>query len=92
MPICIPDGPSARESASSSFFTCAFPLAEPCSLTILLSSSGDPPRGGYTIAEDETTAVVYGMPVVTVRLEAVRESLPLPAIGPRVFDLVSCRT
>jgi two-component system chemotaxis response regulator CheB len=46
---------------------------------------------GYTIAEDETTAVVYGMPAVAVRLGAAIESLPLPAIGPRVRDLVSCR-
>jgi two-component system, chemotaxis family, protein-glutamate methylesterase/glutaminase len=44
-------------------------------------------RGGHTIAECESTAVVYGMPSVAVRLGAVCESLPLPAIGPRVLDL-----
>ncbi len=47
--------------------------------------------GGYTIAEDESTAVVYGMPAVAVQLGAVCESLPLPAIAPRVLKLVSCR-
>jgi two-component system chemotaxis response regulator CheB len=44
--------------------------------------------GGYTIAEDESTAVVYGMPGAAVRMGAVCESLPLPAIGARVLDLV----
>lgn len=48
--------------------------------------------GGYTIAEDESTAVVYGMPAAAVRMGAVCESLPLPAIASRVLDLVSCRT
>jgi two-component system chemotaxis response regulator CheB len=44
-------------------------------------------RGGHTIAEDESTAVVYGMPAAAVRLGAVCESLPLPAISPRILDL-----
>ncbi len=45
--------------------------------------------GGYTIAEHESTAVVYGMPGTAVRIGAVCESLPLPAIAPRILDLVS---
>jgi two-component system chemotaxis response regulator CheB len=44
-------------------------------------------RGGHTIAEDESTAVVYGMPAAAVRLGAVCESLPLPAIAPRILEL-----
>jgi two-component system chemotaxis response regulator CheB len=47
--------------------------------------------GGYTIAEDATTAVVYGMPAAAVRLGAVCESLPLPQIAPRLLELVSAR-
>jgi two-component system chemotaxis response regulator CheB len=43
--------------------------------------------GGYAIAEDESTAVVYGMPAEAVRLGAVHESLPLPAIAPRIREL-----
>jgi two-component system chemotaxis response regulator CheB len=43
--------------------------------------------GGYTIAEDESTAVVYGMPAAAVRKGAVCESLPLPAIAARVLEL-----
>jgi two-component system chemotaxis response regulator CheB len=44
-------------------------------------------RGGYTIAEDESTAVVYGMPAEAVRMGGVCESLPLPEIAPRILDL-----
>jgi two-component system chemotaxis response regulator CheB len=43
--------------------------------------------GGYTVAEDDSTAVVYGMPAAAVHLGAVRESLPLPAIAPRILEL-----
>ncbi len=43
--------------------------------------------GGYTIAEDESTAVVYGMPAAAVRLGGVCESLPLPGIAPRLLEL-----
>ena len=45
--------------------------------------------GGYTIAEDESTAVVYGMPAEAVRLGAVNESLPLPAIASRILELTT---
>jgi two-component system chemotaxis response regulator CheB len=44
--------------------------------------------GGYTIAEDDTTAVVYGMPAAAVRMGAVCESLPLPAIAARISELM----
>jgi two-component system chemotaxis response regulator CheB len=43
--------------------------------------------GGYTIAEDESTAVVYGMPAVAMRLGGVTEQLPLPRIGPRLREI-----
>lgn len=45
--------------------------------------------GGYTIAEDESTAVVYGMPAAAVRRGAVCESLPLTAIASRLRQLAS---
>lgn len=43
--------------------------------------------GGYTIAEDESTAVVYGMPAVAVRLGAVVEQQPLHRIGARIREI-----
>lgn len=48
--------------------------------------------GGYSIAEDETTAIVYGMPAEAVRLGAVSESLPLPLIAPRILELTKARS
>jgi two-component system chemotaxis response regulator CheB len=66
-------------------------------LGVLLTGMGDDgaegllrlrQRGGYTIAEDESTAVVYGMPAEAVRLGGVSESLPLPAIASRILELV----
>lgn len=47
--------------------------------------------GGYTIAEHESTAVVYGMPAAAVRRRAVCESIPLHAIAPRIQELVGRR-
>jgi two-component system chemotaxis response regulator CheB len=44
--------------------------------------------GGYTLAEEESTAVVYGMPAAAARLGAACEQLPLPHIGPRMAALV----
>jgi two-component system chemotaxis response regulator CheB len=70
----------------------------PQSLGVLLTGMGEDgaegllkvrEAGGYTIAEDASTAVVYGMPAAAVRLGAVCESLPLPAIAPRILELIS---
>ncbi|WP_457089940.1 chemotaxis-specific protein-glutamate methyltransferase CheB [Microvirga sp. P5_D2] len=44
--------------------------------------------GGYTMAEDESTAVVYGMPAAAQRMGGVRISLPLDLIAPRILRLV----
>ncbi len=43
--------------------------------------------GGYTIAEDESSAVVYGMPAAAVRLGGVSISLPLDLISSRIQRL-----
>ncbi|MEO9959218.1 MAG: chemotaxis-specific protein-glutamate methyltransferase CheB [Alphaproteobacteria bacterium] len=43
--------------------------------------------GGHTIAENEATAVVYGMPKAAFNLGAVEEQLPLHKIGPRLKNL-----
>lgn len=41
----------------------------------------------YTIAQDQATCVVYGMPRAAVALNAVREVLPIDEIGSRLRDL-----
>jgi two-component system chemotaxis response regulator CheB len=43
--------------------------------------------GAHTIAEDESTCVVYGMPASAAKLGAVRDMLPLHQIAPRLLQL-----
>jgi len=43
--------------------------------------------GGATIAQDETTSVIYGMPREAVLLGAAERVLPLSAIGPTLAAL-----
>ena len=43
--------------------------------------------GGYTIAQDEATSVVYGMPREAALLGAATAILPLPEIGPALGEL-----
>lgn len=44
--------------------------------------------GAHTMAQDEATSVVYGMPRAAVLAGAVREILPLDRIGGRLRELV----
>jgi two-component system, chemotaxis family, protein-glutamate methylesterase/glutaminase len=43
--------------------------------------------GGFTLAQDESTSVVYGMPREAVLLEAAQLVLPLDQIGPQIVKL-----
>lgn len=45
--------------------------------------------GAFTMAEDKSTAVVYGMPAAAVQIGAVRAILPLDAIARRIHDLTN---
>jgi two-component system chemotaxis response regulator CheB len=47
--------------------------------------------GARTLAQDEATSVIYGMPRAAVLAGAVGESLPLGAIGGRVQELLGGR-
>ncbi len=73
----------------------------PGALAVLLTGMGDDgaaglkevrDAGGYTVAEDESTAVVFGMPAAAVRLGAVHELLPLHQISRRLEQLASIST
>ncbi|HWL54066.1 MAG TPA: chemotaxis-specific protein-glutamate methyltransferase CheB [Chthoniobacteraceae bacterium] len=70
----------------------------PAAVGVLLTGMGDDgalglkemyDEGAYTIAEHESSAVVYGMPAAAVKLSAVSEVLPLPRIGERLNRLFS---
>jgi two-component system chemotaxis response regulator CheB len=65
-------------------------------LAVLLTGMGDDgalglkeirDAGGYTIAQDQATSVVYGMPGTAVRLGAAVEELALAHIGPRLLQI-----
>jgi two-component system, chemotaxis family, protein-glutamate methylesterase/glutaminase len=45
--------------------------------------------GGFTIAQDEASSVVYGMPREAVLLDAVDRQLPLAEIGPTLSQIVA---
>ena len=91
-PVCV-----QRPSGTVLFRSMARGLGAHC-LGVLLTGMGEDgaaglrevrEAGGYTIAEDETTAVVYGMPAAAVTMGAVCESLPLDDIAPRILQLLS---
>ena len=93
-PVCAqrPSGTVLFQSMASAF--------GPQALGVLLTGMGDDgaegllelrKSGGYTIAEDESTAVVYGMPAEALRRGAVLDSLPLPAIALRILELMASR-
>lgn len=47
--------------------------------------------GGLSVAQDEATSVVFGMPMEAARLGAVTHVLPLPEIGPLLASLTPGR-
>lgn len=44
--------------------------------------------GGYTIAEDESTCVVFGMPRAAIEAKVVDDIVPLPWIAPAIMRMV----
>jgi two-component system response regulator WspF len=47
-------------------------------------------KGHHTIAQDQSSSAVYGMPKAAARLSAAVDILPLDHIAARVMDLVAC--
>jgi len=45
-------------------------------------------RGGWTIAEDKSTCVVFGMPAAAIALGGAKEVLPRTEISRRILELV----
>jgi two-component system chemotaxis response regulator CheB len=90
---------SQRPSANVLFSSLA-ETAGPRTVGVLLTGMGEDgaqgllelrKAGGYTMAEHQSTAIVYGMPAAAVRLRAAREVLPLEAIGSRIAQLAERR-
>jgi two-component system response regulator WspF len=69
-------------------------------VAVLLTGMGDDGADGlvrlrqlgwHTIAQDETTCVVYGMPRAAVERRAAVDVLPLPLIGPAIVSALKAR-
>jgi two-component system chemotaxis response regulator CheB len=91
-PVC-----AQRPSGTILFQSMAHSLG-PKALGVILTGMGEDgaaglleirQAGGYTIAEDPSTALVSGMPQTAVLLGAAREVLRLSAIAPRLLQLVA---
>ncbi|NEO31297.1 MAG: chemotaxis-specific protein-glutamate methyltransferase CheB [Symploca sp. SIO3C6] len=48
--------------------------------------------GGFTIAQDEATSIVFGMPKEAIQLGAAKQVLPISAIAPMLLNLVYKQT
>ena len=49
-------------------------------------------QGYHTIAQDEASSVVYGMPRAAARLHAAVDILPVDRIAPQLIELMTCAT
>ena len=47
--------------------------------------------GARTIAQDEKTSAVFGMPREAIRIEAAQEVLPITGIAPRLLEWLNRR-
>jgi two-component system, chemotaxis family, protein-glutamate methylesterase/glutaminase len=93
------DPPLASQRPAANFlFQSLARVAGPKAVGVLLTGMGEDgargllemkEAGAFTIAEDESTAVVYGMPGVAMRLGAVAASLPQELIAPRLSQVVA---
>jgi two-component system, chemotaxis family, protein-glutamate methylesterase/glutaminase len=89
---------SGQRPSATVMFQAMARSAGPAALGVLLTGMGDDgaegllqlrDAGGYTIAEHESTAIVYGMPKAAVDRGAARECLALGEIGSRIAELIS---
>jgi chemotaxis response regulator CheB len=49
-------------------------------------------QGHHTIAQDEASSAVYGMPKAAAKLQAAVDILPVDRIGARLMGIVTCAT
>src|SRR6185503_19352064 len=87
----------AHQPAVDELFLSALPSAPRAAAALLTGMGRDgaegmrqlAERGAFTVAQDEATSVVYGMPGASVSLQAAREVLPLGRIGPRLRQVLA---
>lgn len=92
----IPKRMSFRPSVDVFFESVVEHWPAPCAGVLLTGMGSDGARGllamrnagWHTIAQDEATSVVYGMPRAAAQMKAAIDVLPLFAIGKRLVELV----
>lgn len=90
---------SGQSSVNALFHSAAACFGAACVAVLLTGMGNDGAdgmlqlarEGALTIAQDEATSIVFGMPRAAIELGAVREVLPLPAIAPRLCEILSTR-
>jgi two-component system chemotaxis response regulator CheB len=91
---------SCRPAVDALFFSLARERGADCTAYLLTGMGRDGAQGllairtagGTTIAEAESTAVVFGMPGEAIRLQAASRVLPLPMIGPHLARMALVET
>jgi len=101
--LCLNDGPerhSCRPSIDVLFESLARDPSQAVLACLLTGMGADGAQGlleirragGLTVAQDEATSAVYGMPREAARLGAAQHILPLPEIGPWIADQARLET
>lgn len=90
----LPRNAPYRPSVDVLFSSLADRVSRPGVAVLLTGMGADGARGllrlrnagWHTIAQDESTSIVFGMPRAAVELKAAVEVLPLPRIGPTLVE------
>lgn len=94
------DPPSLYQPSVDVLFCSAAEHLGPSCMAVLLTGMGHDGaegmlrlarRGAFTIAQNQATSIVFGMPRAAIEAGGAREVLPLPAIGPRLRHLLANR-
>ena len=89
---------ASQRPAANVLFRSLARVAGPKAVGVLLTGMGEDgargllemkEAGAFTVAEDESTPVVYGMPAAAVRLGGVSVSLPQDLIAPRLIQIAT---
>ena len=91
-----PDGVAHRPSVDELFLSALDALGARCAAVLLTGMGRDGAEGmrqlaragAFTVAQDEASSVVFGMPGAAVALQAAREVLPLARIGGRLREVL----
>jgi two-component system chemotaxis response regulator CheB len=99
----VKDGPlvSRHRPSVDVLFRSVAKSAGPNAVGVIMTGMGDDgaqgllemrQRGAQTIAQDESSCVVFGMPREAIKLQAASVVAPLSRIAPTILQMLSCRS